>query len=119
MDKEQAITLVEYNKWANHRVLTKAAHLSPDELHRETILSHRTIMSTLVHILDSQWYWREGAQTGKLPTQTITVEDFSGLLALRRAYPRSASKPAWKQVLRKSGAAIQNWGRKPESFPGV
>ena len=27
MNPEQAITLVEYNTWANHRVLLKVAHL--------------------------------------------------------------------------------------------
>ena len=31
MNKEQAVTLVEYNIWVNHKVLFKAAHLSPEE----------------------------------------------------------------------------------------
>ena len=86
MDKEQAITLVEYNIWANHRVLIKAAHLTSAELHGATSLSHQTIMGTLVHILDTQWYWREGIQTGKLPTQTLLSENFRNLVSLRRRW---------------------------------
>lgn len=83
MDHEMAITLVEYNQWANHRVLAKAAHLPSTALFDATSLSYQPIMGTLVHILDTQWYWREGAQTGKLPTQRLLPEHFSGLNALR------------------------------------
>jgi len=86
MDENQAITLVEYNAWANHRVLTKAAHLTSEELNQAATLSHQSVLGTLIHILDTQWYWREGAQTGELPTKTLTVEDFSGLSALRRRW---------------------------------
>ena len=86
MDKKQAITLVGYNIWANHRVLLKAAKLTSAQLLSETALSHHTIMDTLVHILDTQWYWREGAQSGKLPTKTLTHEDFPTLLSMRRRW---------------------------------
>lgn len=86
MEKIEAITLIEYNAWASHRVLIKAAHLTPSELLQETSLSHQTILGTLVHILDTQWYWREGAQMGQLPTITLTVEDFTSLTSLRRRW---------------------------------
>jgi len=86
MDKEQAVTLVEYNIWANHRVLVKASHLKPAELFNATTLSHQTIMGTLVHILDTQWYWREGAQLGKLPLQRLTSENFHDAVSLRRRW---------------------------------
>jgi uncharacterized damage-inducible protein DinB len=86
MDKEQAVTLVEYNAWANHRVLLKASHLTSAKLLRKTALSHDTIMGTLVHILDTQWYWREGAQSGKLPTKTLSPADFHSLVSLRRRW---------------------------------
>ena len=86
MDKEQAITLVEYNSWANHRVLVKVNHLTSAERFRETTLSYQTIMGTLVHILDTQWYWREGAQSGKLPTQSLSPNDFPNFVSLRRRW---------------------------------
>ena len=86
MDKEQAITLVEYNIWANHRVILQVAHLTPAELLAETALSYNTIMGTLVHILDTQWYWREAAQQGKLPTETLSVADFPTFSSLRKRW---------------------------------
>jgi len=86
MEKEQALTLVEFNTWANHRNLIKATHLTHTELLEVTTLSHQTIWGTLVHILDTQWYWREGTQFGKLPTKTLAVEDFTDPASLRRRW---------------------------------
>jgi len=86
MDPEQAITLVEYNAWANHRVFLKAAHLPSAKLHGQTSLSHRTVIATLVHILDTQWYWREGAQSGNLPGKTLSPSDFPNLAILQRRW---------------------------------
>ena len=42
MDKEQAVTLVEYNIWANHKVILKAARLTSAELLPENIPSATT-----------------------------------------------------------------------------
>lgn len=88
MDKQQAVTLVNYNTWANHRILIKAARLTSAQLLSETTLSHQTIMGTLVHIIDTQWYWREGAQSGKLPTKKLTSDDFQNLVSLRRRWDK-------------------------------
>jgi hypothetical protein len=43
-------------------------------------------LATLVHILDTQWYWREGAQFGKLPREKLGPSDFSTLRSLRRRW---------------------------------
>lgn len=86
MDRDQAITLVEYNAWANHRILLKIARLEWDQLRDEAGLSHGTLLGTLVHILDTQWYWREGAQTGWLPTQTLSAADFTTFTDLKRRW---------------------------------
>jgi uncharacterized damage-inducible protein DinB len=86
MDMEHAVTLVEYNIWANHRVLIKAAHLSASGLLDDIGLSHHSVIGTLIHILDTQWYWREGAQTGKLPLNKLGPGDFSTFASLRRRW---------------------------------
>lgn len=83
MNPAQAAALFEYNAWANHRVLLKAAHLTAIELAAPAPLSHGSILSDLVHIVDTQWYWREGAQTGNLPVKTLSASDFEDLAALR------------------------------------
>jgi uncharacterized damage-inducible protein DinB len=86
MDMDHAVTLIEYNAWANHRVLLKAAHLSPAKLIGDAPLSHHSVLGTLIHILDTQWYWREGAQSGKLPIKPISPADFPSFASLRRRW---------------------------------
>ena len=86
MEPVQAITLVEYNTWANHRILAKVSGLPASALTVESFLSHKTLLATLVHILDAQWYWREGAQTGALPVNTLTSADFASLQSLKRRW---------------------------------
>jgi uncharacterized damage-inducible protein DinB len=86
VDHEQALTLVDYNAWANRRILVKAARLPWEELLRPAALSHDTLLGTFVHILDTQWYWRTGAQTGQLPTDTLSAHSFPRLAALRRRW---------------------------------
>jgi uncharacterized damage-inducible protein DinB len=92
MDRDQAITLVEYNAWANHRILLRVARLTWDQLHEEAGLSHGSLLGTLLHILDTQWYWREGAQTGWLPTQTLSTDDFTTLTALKHRWEEEDQK---------------------------
>ena len=43
-------------------------------------------MGTLIHMLDTQWYWREGAQTGKLPINKLTLEDVPNIKSLSRRW---------------------------------
>lgn len=86
MNRSQAVTLVEFNAWANRRVFAKAARLSPGTLNGTASLSHPTPIATLVHILDTQWYWREGAQFGSLPIETLGPSSFPSLHSLRRRW---------------------------------
>lgn len=122
MNKEQAITLAEYNVWANHRVLVKASHLKTADLFNTTTLSHQTVMGTLVHILDTQWYWREGAQLGKLPLQRLTSENFHDVVSLRRRWDEEdRSLLDYVQGLSNkelNGSVTYNWlWAKPRSRP--
>ncbi|MGH2628195.1 MAG: DinB family protein, partial [Anaerolineales bacterium] len=49
-------------------------------------LSYASPMATLVHILDTQWFWREGAQIGTLPREALRPASFPNLRALRRRW---------------------------------
>ncbi len=86
MNFEQAAILAKYNAWANHRILLKAARLPGAKLLADAPLSHHTLMGTLCHTLDTQWYWRQGAQFGNLPVETMIAGDFVTLAALRRRW---------------------------------
>ncbi len=86
MERAEAEMLVRYTLWANHRLLAKATQLRRPMLAARAPLSHGTILATRVHILDTQWYWREGAQTGCLPVDKLLPEDFQSLASLRRRW---------------------------------
>jgi uncharacterized damage-inducible protein DinB len=86
MDKHEALNLAGFNAWANGRVLAKAARFPFAALKNGAGLSYPSPLSTLVHILDVQRYWREGAQTGLLPPHKLEPEQFAGMAALRRRW---------------------------------
>jgi len=49
--------LYAYNRWANARLVSAAASLSPEQLHRDLAVSYRSIFGTLQHIWWAEWRW--------------------------------------------------------------
>ncbi len=86
MKRSEAVALVDFNPWANRRVLAKVARLPLRALSRPASLSYPTPIATLVHRLDAQWYWREGAQFGMLPREVLRPSAFSTLRSLRQRW---------------------------------
>ena len=86
MKTSEALLLLRFNAWANRRVLVKASHLPPRALRAHATLSYPSPIATLVHILDTQWYWREGAQFGLLPKETLKPASFQSFNSLRRRW---------------------------------
>ena len=72
-------------------------------------------MGTLLHIVDTQWYWRLGCQEGELPTQELTEQQFQEFAKLR-SYWREEDKRLESYVLSLSqeqaaGEVIYHWPR--------
>jgi uncharacterized damage-inducible protein DinB len=86
MNRSELATIVEFNAWANRRVFAKVGRLPPRDLDGPAPLSYPSPISTLVHILDTQWYWREGAQVGRLPLEALHPSGFPSLASLRRRW---------------------------------
>jgi len=86
MKRREAMALVGFNAWANARVLAKAARLPFKALKKKAGLSYPSPLETLAHILDVQWFWREGAQTGLLPPGKLEADQFTSMAALRRRW---------------------------------
>jgi uncharacterized damage-inducible protein DinB len=74
---------VEYNRWANDRLFGKASRLASSQLGRATWLSRGSIRRTLIHLVDTQWYWRLAAQEGSAPVEELKEEEFADLRRLR------------------------------------
>lgn len=84
MTWDDTVVLLHYNQWANDRLMRKAAHASVEQLSAPCWLSHGSLLRSLVHLADTEWAWREAAQTGIIPTGTLPDEQRSDVPALRR-----------------------------------
>jgi uncharacterized damage-inducible protein DinB len=84
MNKNDLLTLFDYNYWANARVLNAAAKLTPDQFTAPAGLSHGSVRGALVHILGAEIVWRlrcaEGVSLSALPAENAipTVEVLRG-----------------------------------------
>jgi len=83
MKTEDLLTFVQYNQWANQRLLRRAAHLSPEQLKELCWLSHGDLLNTLLHIIDAQWSWRLACQEGTMPAERLAEDRFPDFKALR------------------------------------
>lgn len=83
MDKKTLQTLADYNHWANKRLLTTAGSLSKDQLWHENYLAAGSVIATLLHIPDTQNFWRITAQTGSMPQDEPTASDYPDIVSLR------------------------------------
>ncbi len=75
--------LYAYNAWANERIMTTAAALTPEQLHAPAVPDpgYGTIFGSLVHIVEAEHAWRVVLETGAWP-EMLTTEDFPTLGAL-------------------------------------
>ena len=59
MDRETLLAFVRYHVWANDRILTTAASLTDEELHRPDTFDRGSAFDTIRHLVDVDWSWRE------------------------------------------------------------
>ena len=78
--------LFEYDRWANHRLLSAAQLLSPDEFARDVGASFGSIKGTLVHILDGEWVWIQFFQD-RPRTKQLVPDAFPDAAAVADACP--------------------------------
>lgn len=83
MEPSEMATLVAYNHWANQRILSRAARLSPRQLTARAGLSHGSAWGELLHVADTEFAWRMACQTGRMPIDYLTAAQVPTLPALR------------------------------------
>jgi uncharacterized damage-inducible protein DinB len=59
MDSDSLLALVGYHAWANDRILTTAAGLTDEELHRPATHDRGSAFETIRHLVDVDWSWRQ------------------------------------------------------------
>ena len=83
MTNKQALgRLLEYTKWANHRVVRAVATLPVADFKRDLGSSHGGVRGTLAHTLGAEWIWLERWK-GVSPTQRMDEGEFTDILVLR------------------------------------
>jgi uncharacterized damage-inducible protein DinB len=95
MNRQDIVTLFEYNTWANTRSLEVSASLSPDQFVRDLGNSYPSVRDTLAHILGAEWIWlcrwrgespSKGLSAGEFPTVASLKERFDDVEREWRAF---------------------------------
>lgn len=85
LTKDDLRRLLDYDDWANHRVLRAVAALTPEQWKRDLGGSHGGVRGTLAHILGAAWIWLErwkGVSPPRLPDEG----EFADVMALRERW---------------------------------
>ena len=82
MNKSDIDLLIDYNYWANARILNAAGPLTLEQYTAPAGLSHGSIRGMLVHTLSAESIWLARWQ-GVSPTAMLAEGDFPDLAALK------------------------------------
>ena len=85
MHRQDILTLLEYNAWANGRALEASAALSPEQFVRDLGNSFPSVRDTLVHILGAEWIWLRRWQ-GESPGTILPPAEFPTVPSLKDRY---------------------------------
>ena len=91
MNKNDILTLYNYNYWANARVLTAAANVTPDQFSAPFNLSHGSLRGALVHVLAAETVWRLRCQEGISVAALPAENEFPSLDMLRARWVEEES----------------------------
>lgn len=82
MNREDILTLYDYNAWANARVLDATAGLPAEQFLRDLKNSFPSVRDTLAHILGAEWIWLRRWR-GETPAALPQASDFPTVQSLR------------------------------------
>ena len=89
-------TLFAYHWYTNARLLDLSANLSEADYKNSSDYGHGSIHDLLVHLLQTDWAWRQALETGQQQSPLL-AEDFPHLAALRNGFERE--REAWQSLL--------------------
>ncbi len=85
MNKQDLLTLYQYNQWANARILGAAENVALAQFLADASFPHGGLRGTLTHILFAQWIWRSRWE-GDSPTFRIKPEEFPTFDSLKERW---------------------------------
>jgi uncharacterized damage-inducible protein DinB len=75
-------TFFRYNYWANGLILKASAAAGDDFYRAPAAVSFGSLQGTLLHILSSEWLWRQRYQLAQSPTSHLSADEFPTLKTL-------------------------------------
>ncbi len=85
MDKNDVLTLFEYNRWANGRALDAVEKLDGGAFVKDLKNSFPSIRDTLTHIMNAEWAWLRRWK-GEAPSAWASPADFPTVASLRKRF---------------------------------
>ncbi|HZM24101.1 MAG TPA: DinB family protein [Anaerolineales bacterium] len=82
MNKQDILTLYQYNQWTNAKILNAASKVTQEGYLATASFPHGGLRGTLVHALFAEWIWRNRWQ-GVSPTIRLKPEEFPTFESLR------------------------------------
>ncbi len=92
MDKSTIQLMIEYNEWANSRVLSACRDLSEEQMHVPMNCSFTSLMGTLAHIYGAEMFWRKRLQENISPEKLPTGADFETLANLEAVWEEEKAR---------------------------
>lgn len=120
MNKNDLVTLIRFNFWANARILTACAPLSAEQFSREVTPDPGwgSLRGILVHTLDAEYGWRSVLQ-GLDEEGVLEAADFADLAALKDRW--EVERTAWLDYVASLSEedVNQGYGDDPQRGPKV
>jgi uncharacterized damage-inducible protein DinB len=91
MNKQDILTLYQYNQWANKKILDSARNVTREQFLAAASFPHGGLRSTLTHVLFAEWIWRNRWE-GTSPTTRLNPEEFPTLESLLQRWQAEERK---------------------------
>jgi len=82
MNRQDILTLYDYNAWGNTRILGAVEDLNAEDFVRDLKNSFPSVRDTLVHIVSAEWAWLRRWK-GESPTHALSATDFPTLASVK------------------------------------
>ena len=86
MKKDEFQFLMDYNYWANARILQAAARISPEQYTAPFPVSFGSLRGTLVHIIGAEIVWRLRIQGDLTPYHMVSENELPTLAPLEERW---------------------------------
>ena len=118
MTSEMAEEILQYNTWANRRLLEAVRRLDASQFTRTLGGSYGSVQATLVHILWGEWLWlerwrghspKELFAAAEYPSADAIGSKWSGIQAGQQSFVQSLAPDDLQRVIRYTNRAGEVW----------